>query len=177
MQHSKVTSALISTAVKFQSYSDEKKQAMEVEACERKGVRDVHLEIVANFRLREAGEVVYSETADWCGLEWYIEVQNEEAFHGKPGVEMYLCCDEASGNLKSCADQAYIIGYRFYLRTWPNGLWKLLLKGSEPLSSFVDDGWGSADGLGMSWKDARQYVGSTGTIAIKVVARRLKHGS
>jgi hypothetical protein len=181
MQHSKATSALISIAVKFLSYSDEKKQAMEVEACERKGVRDVHLEIVANFRLNESGKVrVYSEAANWCGLEWYIEVVKEEVSQGESGVGIYLFCDEISGNQKSSADQKDIIDYRCYVRTWPTGFWKLLFKKSYPLSRFGELGLGSPDGLGMPWKDARQstkYMGTTGTMAIKVVARRSKHRS
>jgi hypothetical protein len=179
MRYSNATSALIFTAVKFQSYSDEKKQAMEVEACERKGVRDVHLEIVANLRLEEDGKRVRSDTADWCGGRWYIRLE-EEVDNNKSGVGMYLFCDEVPDSQRCFWDQAYVIDYRFYVRTWPTGFWELLFKRSYPLSRFVKEGWGPADALGMPWKDARQstkYIGSTGTMAIKVVARRSKHGS
>jgi hypothetical protein len=148
MRYSKATSALISTVVKFQSYSDEKKQAMEIEAGERKGVRDVHLEIVA-FRLSEdPGEAVYSETVDCCGLGWQIGVHDGEVNQGKPGVGLYLFCDEASGNQTSLADQKDIICCRFYVRTWPNGFWKLLGKYCRALSSFEEEGYGPKDALG-----------------------------
>jgi hypothetical protein len=183
MRYSKATSALISTAVKFLSYSDEKKQAMQVEACERNGVGDVHLEIVATFRLNESEKVrVYSEKADWSGLKWYIGMQNEEVMHGKPGVGIYLFCNlKASGNQTSSADQQDTVHYGFYVRTWPNGFWKLLCKHCRALNRFAEQvGYGSDDALGMPWNIARQstkYMGSTGTMAIKLLARRLKQRS
>jgi hypothetical protein len=171
---SKATKSLIKAAVKFLSYSDEKKHSMEVKACERKGVQDTHLEIVASVRLKKGKADAWSANVKWYGRKWYFFVK-KEVDNNRSSVGLFLHCSPDTH--RSFADSTEVVNYDFYVRTWPSGFWKLLYEGSESLKIFDEFGSGTTDLLDMPWEEARQstkYIGNTGEMTIKVVARRLK---
>jgi hypothetical protein len=172
--HSKATRSLIKAAIMFQSYSDEKKQSMNVEACERKGVQDTHLEIVASVRLKDGGTMARSGLAQWYGRKWYFAVMKRVDNSRSSVGFVFDCTPDLQRNFERSTD---LVDFGFYVQTWPSGLWKLLSEHSQPLSRFEAIGAGTNDGLRMSWEEARQstkYIGNTGEMTIKVVARRLK---
>jgi hypothetical protein len=161
--------------MRFQSYLDEKKQSMNVEACERKGVQDTHLEIVASVRLEEGETEGWSGFANWYGRQWFFGVH--ENVESNVQILLYVCEPETQRTLAGLTD---VVDYSFYVRTWPSGFWQLLFRHSTPLSMFEGAGQGSTNGLGIPWAEARQstkYISNTGEMTIKVVARRLKSKS
>jgi hypothetical protein len=170
---SKATSALINAAIRFQSYSDKKKQSMKVQAWERKGVQDTHLEIVASVRLEEGKKEARSGMAKWYGRHWYLVTKEL-----KNSVGIFLHCE--SDTQKSFAASTDVVDCEFYVRTWPSGFWTFLVKTSTPLSKCENRVYGIRKALEMPWEAARQsttYMSNTGEMIIKVVARRLKRKS
>jgi hypothetical protein len=171
--HAKATKSLNNAALRFQSYSDEKKQSMKVQACERKGVQDTHLEIVAGVRL-EDGTTRWSGSANWYGRQWSFGVYES---HESNRVFLY-CGSDTQSTIAGLTD---VVDYSFYVRTWPSGFWQFLFRDSQPLYMFNGGaGYGSTIGLGIPRKEARQskkYISNTGEMIIKVVARRLKRKS
>jgi hypothetical protein len=170
---SKATSALINAAIRFQSYSDGKKQSMKVEACERKGVQDTHLEIVASVRLEEGQTEAQSGVANWYGRQWFLVTK---ALKNSVGIFLH-CKPDTQKTIAALTD---VVDCGFYKRTWPNCFWEFLLKTSRPLSTYEDLGYGTRKALEMPWEEARQstkYISNTGEMTIKVIARRRKRKS
>lgn len=92
----KETQDLINAALKLQAYSDVKKQEVGPETfCQRKGVRNVHLEIVDHFLLDESGTRRDSRRAVWFGKKWYISVQKDSR-GTPPSVGLFLYCEKSS---------------------------------------------------------------------------------
>ncbi|GAQ87558.1 BTB/POZ/Kelch-associated protein [Klebsormidium nitens] len=177
---SEPTQALINNAFRFQAYSDAKKEALGKVACQRKGVRDVHLEIISEFVLDEPGTRLSSRSALWFGKEWYVELDQTKT--PVPTVSVNLCCKPASNGSPEASSTADEVEAQFFVKIWPNDIWKFCGKTDPEAFSVVpkdesSSGWGLWGALNVSWEEARtseRFLGSTGAVTIKVVARRFR---
>lgn len=73
------------------------------------------------------------------------------------------------------------VEYKFFVRTWPEGWWKLLHSHRATFDTSAEHDnsvcYGTADAFGLAWDDVRlspKYSDATGSIVLKVVARRYR---
>lgn len=180
---SKVTQKMIQEAIRFQSYSERRKVELQKAASQRKGVRDVHLEIVSDFVLEENGTRVKSRSTPWFGKRWFVEVEKSRG--GKfpqDRVTLFLSCKKVAVYSEAApCSPVERVQISIYVKIWPEGFWKILRR-SKPLDLKLEAekgprSVGFGDALSMFWEDARKseiLVGSNGAIRIKVVARRFR---
>lgn len=183
-KHSNV--GLIERALKVQAYSDERKRLEKgLVLCERSGVRKVHLELVENIRVGEEVVSVKTPSANWFGKTWSILVRKWIAAPEKEGeperpptVGLFLYFEEVVDGQETERSLTDKVQFRVYIRTWPDGLWALR---ATTLTTFsLEDGkgqknWGFPDVLDLPWETAiksSRFVGPTGAMVFKVVARR-----
>ncbi|GAQ79646.1 hypothetical protein KFL_000350020 [Klebsormidium nitens] len=175
---------LIKRALKVQAYSDARKRLEKgLVFCERKGVQQVHLEIVENIRFDEKVTSVVTPPVVWFGKTWYLAVMKEGA-QKKGGEEerprtvgVYLFCKKA-GDQETVASVSDKVQICAYVRTWPDGLWFPI--GTTTNTFSLEEGkgvknWGFPDALNLPWDEARKsekFLGPTGAMVFKVVARR-----
>jgi hypothetical protein len=159
----------------FQAFSDHKKQKVtDNNTTERKGIQAARLEITSNVRLDEKGTTLKSGVAVWFGREWYFQVLKDPR-SDPPTVGMFFSRGKAKN--EEVKEEIHKVSYTFYARTWPDGFWKRLHQSSKPLAydkAHDDDGFGCVDVFGLSWDEARkstEFVGCTGEVSVKVVAR------
>ncbi|GAQ77619.1 hypothetical protein KFL_000010680 [Klebsormidium nitens] len=177
LQH-KDTQSLVTAALRFQAYSDSKKEKLGQGLCQRNGVRFVHLEIVDHFLLDESGKTRESRRAVWFGKNWFISVQKNDR-KNPPSVGVFLYCEKSSTEESSSA-ATDTLALKIYVRTWPSGLWKRVIEDRKTFSldeTLGTTSWGGTDALQMPWDEARgseKFVGSVGTVTIKAVARRFQ---
>ncbi|GAQ88322.1 BTB/POZ/Kelch-associated protein [Klebsormidium nitens] len=177
---SKPTQALINAALRFRAYSDAKKEVVRKAFVQRKGVREVHLEIINDFVLGDQRTRMTSRSALWFGKKWYIMLSRKGDSVRTVGV--FLCCEVASDSLHGSSSTVDDVETKFFVKIWPEGIWKSCGSvGRTALNGLLTggklSGCGPGNPLKTSWADARRserLLGSTGAVTIRVVARRFQ---
>ncbi|GAQ80777.1 BTB/POZ/Kelch-associated protein [Klebsormidium nitens] len=171
---------LIDEAIEFQAYTDDMKRMVGgAAACERRGVQAVHLEIVDFFDFSD--NHLESRYAFWFDKNWHLHVTKGRD-QDPPTVQIFLICEqlpvaESEGGPVLRPDD---VEFRIYVRTWPEGWWKLLHsdRATYKVNSGAPHGYGKGDAFGLPWDDVRdspKYSDHTGHVTIKVVARRYRN--